>query len=133
MLQFLDYFFLVFHTLFILFNLTGWIWHKTRKLHLATLALTAASWFILGIWYGWGYCFCTDWHWKVRDALGRPIQSDTYIHFLILDITGVYFDPALVDTVTLAGFAACWLASIAMNARDFVNWRRSGRSARSPR
>ncbi len=131
MLQFLDYFFLIFHSLFTLFNMTGWLWRKTRRVHLATILITAFSWFILGIWRGWGYCFCTDWHWKVRDAMGRPIGSDSYIHFLILDITGIYFDPGLVDRVTLAGFAACWLASIVMNGRDFIIWRRSKRQERS--
>lgn len=125
MLRFLDYFFLIFHSLFTLFNLTGWIWKKTRKFHLATLAVTAASWFVLGIWYGWGYCFCTDWHWKVRDALGRPIGSESYIHFLILEITGISINPGLVDRVTMAGFAACGLASIIMNARDFYKLRNS--------
>ncbi|HNW29592.1 MAG TPA: DUF2784 family protein, partial [Spirochaetota bacterium] len=47
MLQFLDYFFLVFHTVFTLFNMTGWIWKKTRKVHLATIAAKAFSWFII--------------------------------------------------------------------------------------
>jgi len=39
--------------------------------HRASLLLTAFSWFVLGIWYGWGYCVCTDWHYMVlRDELG---------------------------------------------------------------
>ncbi len=123
MLEFLDYFFLIFHTIFTLFNMTGWIWKKTRKIHLATITATAFSWFILGIWYGWGFCFCTDWHWKVRSALGRPITSDSYIHFLILDITGINLPPRLVDTATLAVFAACCVASIALNLKDFARYR----------
>ena len=125
MLQFLDYFFLVFHTSFSIFNMTGWIWKKTRRYHLATILLTASSWFILGIRYGWGYCFCTDWHWKVREAIGRPIMSDSYIHFLILEITGINLQPDLVDTVTLAVFAFCAAMSILLNLRDLVKWRRS--------
>ena len=54
---FLNIFFFVFHTVFTLFNMGGWAFPKTRKLHLITLSLTAFSWFILGIWYGWGFCF----------------------------------------------------------------------------
>ncbi|MGZ8511472.1 MAG: DUF2784 family protein, partial [Chitinophagaceae bacterium] len=58
--QFLNIFFFVFHTVFTLFNMVGWIFPRTRKLHLITLSITAFSWFVLGIWYGWGYCACTD-------------------------------------------------------------------------
>ncbi|OHD67186.1 MAG: hypothetical protein A2W19_11650 [Spirochaetes bacterium RBG_16_49_21] len=123
MLRFLDYFFLTFHTLFTLFNMTGWLWKKTRKIHLAAMTLTAFSWFILGIKYGWGYCFCTDWHWQVREALGRPIQSDTYIQFLIFDITGINLPPLLVDTATVAVFAVCLVLSIALNIKDLMAWR----------
>jgi hypothetical protein len=126
MLKLLDIFFLVFHSLFTIFNMTGWIWKKTRKLHLATMLLTAGSWFILGIWYGWGFCFCTDWHWQVREAMGRPIRSDSYIHFLILEITGINLPPHLVDTVTLAVFIACAMFSLTLNLKDAVMKRRSG-------
>jgi hypothetical protein len=122
-LEFLDRFFLIFHTLFTLFNMTGWISKKTRKLHLATLTLTACSWFILGIKYGWGYCFCTDWHWQVREAMGRPIQSDSYIHFLLLEITGINIQPQLVDAATLSIFASCFIISILLNWRDYMKWR----------
>lgn len=125
MLALLDKFFLVFHTLFTLFNMAGWIWKRTRRIHLATMTLTALSWFILGIRYGWGYCFCTDWHWKVREAMSRPIQSDSYIHFLILELTGVSFPQNLVDTATLVVFASCFALSVLTNARDYLRWRNS--------
>lgn len=132
MLTFLDYFFIVFHTMFTLFNMTGWIWNKTRKIHLATIAVTACSWFILGIWYGWGYCFCTDWHWKIRDALGRPIRSDSYIHFLILELTGYYAPPNLVDTATMAVFIFCTAMSIILNLKDFISWRGTRKRRKTP-
>ena len=122
MLLFLDYFFLIFHTIFTLFNMTGWIWKKTRKIHLATITVTAFSWFIMGIWYGWGFCFCTDWHWRVRAALGRPILSDSYVHFLILELTGINAPSHLVDTVTLAIFTGCCALSCTLNARDFAKY-----------
>ncbi|MFC1669697.1 DUF2784 domain-containing protein [Spirochaetota bacterium] len=121
-LQFLDYFFLVFHTSFTLFNVFGWIWKKTRKAHFITLALTAFSWFVLGIWYGWGFCFCTDWHWYVRQMLGRPIKSWSYIHFLILEITGIDMNPDLVDRSTMAIFALSVIASFYFNFKD---WKRT--------
>jgi len=123
MLQFLDYFFLIFHAVFTIFNMTGWIWKKTRKVHLATIAATAFSWFIIGIWYGWGFCFCTDWHWRVREALGRPIRSYSYIHFLILETTGMDLPPAMVDNATMAIFIACCCMSILLNTRDYLRHR----------
>jgi len=44
---------------------------KTRKANLILLLLTGLSWFGLGIFYGWGYCPLTDWHWKVLRELGE--------------------------------------------------------------
>ncbi len=124
MLAFLDVFFLVFHACFTLFNMTGWIWPRTRKAHLATMSLTAASWFILGIRYGWGYCFCTDWHWQVREKLGRPISSSSYIHFLMREVTGINMDPALVDYSTLGVFLFCLAMTVVLNVRDAAIKRR---------
>lgn len=76
------------------------------------MLLTAFSWFVLGIWYGWGYCFCTDWHWDVREALGYHDRSNSYIHFLLLKLTGKDFNPQLVENCTLWIFLACFVLSI---------------------
>jgi hypothetical protein len=115
---FLNIFFFVFHTVFTLFNMTGWIFPQTRKWHLVTILLTAGSWFVLGIWYGWGYCACTDWHWQVRDAMGFHDRSDSYIHFLILKLTGKNMDPQLVENATLVIFLLCFLLSIGLLVHD---------------
>ena len=117
--EFLNIFFLVFHTAFTLFNVAGWAFRKTRKLHLITMLLTAASWFILGIWYGWGYCVCTDWHWQVREAMGIYDRSDSYIHFLLLKITGIDMNKQWVEYGTLFIFGICFLLSIGLNLRDY--------------
>lgn len=116
--SFLNVFFFVFHTLFTLFNITGWMFHKTRRLNLITLLLTAFSWFVLGIWFGWGYCFCTDWHWKVREHLGYDDQRRSYIHFLLLKLTGIRFDETLVDNATLVIFLISLGISIRLNLKD---------------
>ena len=112
---FLNIFFLVFHTGFILFVLFGWVWPKARKVHLAALALTALSWFGFGITRGFGYCFCTDWHWNVLYRLGHPDLPRSYITFLIQTLTGCRLNDGLVDAVTVAAFfgvsaLAVWLA-----------------------
>jgi len=116
----LNYFFFVFHTLLVLFILFGWLFTKARKYHFAAILSTAFSWFILGIWYGWGYCICTDWHWRIRNILGYTDASDSYIHFLILKITGINFSFHLVDKVTLYFFLVCSTLSAVLNLRDWI-------------
>ena len=135
MYVFLNYFFFVFHTAFTLFNIFGWIFKKTRKWNLFTLLLTAFSWFVLGIWYGWGYCFCTDWHWQVRERLGYQDESDSYIHFLVLKLTGINTDPQLVERVTLIVFFLALIISLILNIRDYRSISRQARkdSQRSQR
>jgi hypothetical protein len=124
--QFLNIFFFVFHTVFTVFNMVGWIFPKTRKLHLITLSLTAFSWFVLGIWHGWGYCFCTDWHWDVREKLGYEDRSGSYIHFLLLKLTGANLNPKLVKNTTLIVFLMSFALSIWFNIRG--HYQRKGQS-----
>jgi hypothetical protein len=118
MYPFLNIFFFVLHTALTIFNIVGWAFPKTRKLHLITCLLTAGSWFILGIWYGWGYCLCTDWHWKVREAMGIYDRSDSYIHFLVLKLTGKDLDAQFVEKWTLIVFLVCFILSVFLNIRD---------------
>lgn len=127
LLLFLNTFFIYFHAFFTIFNSFGWIWKKTRLLHLITVSLTGISWFVLGIWYGWGYCFCTDWHWQVREALSLPVDSYSYIHFLIRELTGIDCNPVFVDAAVLLFFTVAFL-TVFFNFRDFRNRRKSKNS-----
>ena len=111
-LQIIDYFFILFHTALILFNILGWIVPKWRLANLITLSITAFSWFVLGIWFGIGYCPFTDWHWKVRELLGYNDPSNSYIHFLILKITGINLPENWVDTTTVIVFFIAFSVSI---------------------
>jgi hypothetical protein len=122
--QFLNIFFFVFHGVLTLFNLLGWIPRDTRKWNLITLLLTAFSWFVLGAWFGWGYCPFTDWHWKVRAQLGIHDQSNSYIHFLIFKLTGIDMDPRIVDSATLILFLFALGMSLFLNIRDRKKSRR---------
>lgn len=119
MLSFLNVVFFVFHTLWMAFNCVGWGWRRTRPWHLATVTLTALSWFALGAVYGWGYCLCTDWHWQVREQLGLPTDP-SYTRFLFVSLTGIDVAPWLSDTVTAAVFIIVSVLSVVLNARDFV-------------
>jgi len=115
----LNVFFFCFHSALIFFNTFGWIFRRTRKWNLVTLLLTAFSWFVLGIWYGWGYCFCTDWHWEIRKQLGYHDESNSYIQFLAQKLTGVNFSAELVDIVTAVVFFTSLALSIWLNLRDW--------------
>lgn len=117
MYQLLDIFFLFFHSSLILFNLFGWIWEKTRILNLITLSLTAFSWTILGIWYGFGYCPCTDWHWMVRRELGDTDMPRSYIKFLLDELLGLDFSAYTVDLWTGILFILVFLISIFVNVK----------------
>lgn len=119
MYAFVDKFFFVFHTLIIFFNLFGWLWKKTRKLNLILLLLTSFSWFILGICYGFGYCFCTDWHYQVRMHLGYYNMPPSYTKFLVDSLTGLDFNAKLVDACTLFFFLLALSASIYTNVKDW--------------
>ncbi|MBS1933421.1 MAG: DUF2784 family protein [Bacteroidetes bacterium] len=117
--QFLNTFFFVFHSAFTLFNATGWMFRRTRKWNLVTLLLTAFSWFVLGIWYGWGFCLCTQWHWEVREHLGYHDQTNSYIHFLLLKLTGINFNIDMVEYTTLIVFIISFIISVWLNIRDW--------------
>jgi hypothetical protein len=120
----LDIFLLVFHTLIIFFNLFGWIWRKTRRANLIVLTITAFSWFGLGWWYGFGYCFCVDWHWQVKRKLGAVDLPNSYIKYLLDLLTGLDWNAALVDTLTFVCFFIALIASITFNARDWLHKKR---------
>jgi len=119
MYYFLDKFFFVFHTSIIIFNITGWIWKKTRLLNLILLLSTLFSWFFLGIWYGFGYCPSTDWHWQVREKLGYYDMPSSYLEFLFESITGVNVNAKLVDVLAVLFLGLALTASIITNIRDF--------------
>ena len=121
MYAFLDKFFFVFHSTLIVFNLLGWIWKKTRLANLIVILLTFLSWFILGIWYGFGYCPSTDWHWLVRKKMGYYDLPSTYTKFLIDSLTGWDVNPELVKILTVLLLALALFASVWTNVRG---WRK---------
>ena len=125
--QFLDVFFLYFHMIVTLFCCTAWIWKKTRKINLALLLFTGFSWFILGIWFGFGYCVSTDWHWQVKHILGQANLPRSYVKYALDYFTGLDFDALLVDTVVMILFFVALAGSLTLNIRDFILWRKRKR------
>ena len=124
MYAFLDTFFVIFHSSLVVFSLVGWIWKKTRTAHLLVLSLTMCSWFGLGIWYGFGYCPLTDWHWQVKSQLGETNLPSSYVKYYADWLTGQNWNAFLLDlAVAILGVAAFGV-SIWLNFRD---WKRETR------
>lgn len=121
---FLDIFFTVFHTCLVLFNLFGWIWKKTRPYNLICLLLTGASWVILGIFYGFGYCPLTDWHFSILRKLGHTDLPNSYLSFLFTRLTGIQLEQSLVDAVTTWGLILALAISLYLNLRHVILLRR---------
>jgi len=117
----LDIFFVVFHTSLIFFNLFGWIWEKARKINLIALGLTGSSWLFLGMITGTlGYCPLTDWHFRILEKLGETNLPDSYIKYLADRLTGLNFNPSLVDHATLYTFLTALGLSLCLNIRDYI-------------
>jgi hypothetical protein len=115
MLQLLDVLLTIIHLVIILFNLLGWIPVYTRRAHLVSIVLTAASWFFLGIWFGIGYCPVTEWQWKIKERLGETNLPDSFIKYYGDKITGSNLDPAFVNKMTATCFLLAAVLSIYMN------------------
>ncbi len=117
----IDILFVVFHTSLIIFNLFGWIWKKTRKLNLITLGITGASWLFLGLIVGTiGYCPLTDWHFRILEKLGITNLPLSYVKYLADRLTGLSFNPVLVDKLTLYLFLLSIVISTVLNIRDHI-------------
>ena len=119
MLQLLDIFFVVFHSGIILFNLFGWIWKKTRKANLILLLLTGFSWTFLGIFYGFGYCPFTDWHWEVLKTLGKTNLPYSYVEYLIGRLLKINISSSAADSLTGITYIAALIISVYLNIKDY--------------
>jgi hypothetical protein len=115
MFHLLDILLTLVHLAIVFFNLFGWIPKKWRKAHFISIVLTAASWFILGIWFGFGYCPFTDWQWQVKEKLGETNLPPNFVEYFAEKITGRDFSPTLVSNVIAYSFAAAAIISIYVN------------------
>lgn len=115
MLHFWDALLTVAHLALVIFNLFGWIPRATRKAHLVTIVLTAASWFVLGIWFGMGYCPLTDWQWDVKRQLGERNLPPNFIEYFAEKVAGRDFDAALVGLMITVFFALAAGLSLYVN------------------
>ena len=115
MLHFIDLVLTLVHIIIIVFNLFGWIFPATRKAHFICIILTAFCWFILGIWFGWGYCPVTDWQWSVKERLGETNLPASFITYYVNKITGMQLSDSLVNIFTVVLFLAATMLSVYYN------------------
>lgn len=113
-----DILFVAFHTALVVFNVLGWAWRRTRRVHLLTISATLLSWFGLGIAYGWGYCPLTDWHWQVKRALGETGLPASWVKYYLDRLTGLAWNATLVDGLVVGTALAALVLSVGLNLRD---------------
>jgi hypothetical protein len=113
LLGILDIFLTLFHLVIIGFNLFGWIWKP--RLHLILVLLTAGCWFILGIWFGWGYCPVTDWEWQIKQKLGEQNLPNSFVEYYADKISGQNINSSLIDTLTAGCFFIAAIISVYLN------------------
>ncbi len=115
MLHLLDILLTLVHLLIISFNLFGWMWPATRRAHFICVLLTGASWFLLGIWLGIGYCPVTDWQWQVKEQLGEHHLPNSFIKYYADKITGLNYPSSIIDAVTAICFIVSAFISVFFN------------------
>ena len=113
-----DVLLLVFHGSLVVFNLCGWAWRRTRRLHLWTIVATLGSWFGLGLVYGWGYCPLPYWHWRVKRALGATELPASWVKHYLDQLSGFAWDPAVVDALVILSSTAALALSVCLTYRD---------------
>ncbi len=96
-----------------------WIWQRTRKVHLVVILATAFSWFVMGIWYGWGYCFLTDWEWDIKRQLGENDLPNSFIHYLANNTLSLNISAEILDGLTLVVFIIAFFLSVILNIMDY--------------
>lgn len=110
-----DFLFTLLHLVIIGFNLLGWIWRRTRKFHFIVVLLTAGSWFILGVWYGLGYCPITDWQWQLKERMGETNLPNSFIKYYVDNLSGRDISSDFIDAMTAIGFAVAAVLSVYLN------------------
>ncbi len=116
MLHFLNIFYTILHLLIITFNLFGWYFTKTRKLHLIVIGSTIVAWLLIGMYVGnIGYCPLTDWHWDVKRQLGERQLPSSFVKYIIDKSFSVDSNRYWVDVITAGGLVFGSIMAIIKN------------------
>ena len=117
MLKFYDIALTITHIVLIFFNLFGWIFPYTRRVHLIIVIVTWFSWIVLGIWFGFGYCPLTDLQWKIKERLGETDLPASFITYAAEAISGREFPDPFIDAVTGICFITVTFLTVFFNMR----------------
>ncbi len=112
LLGFLDTTLTILHLLFIGFFLFGWCFKKFRNLHYYSVLIVGVSWFLLGLYYGFGYCPLTDYHWRIKEMRGEHDLPYSFIEYVIEASTGHDVSSDLVNYITLMLFLSIFILSL---------------------
>ncbi len=110
----------ILHIAVVLFNILGWVWKKTRRAHIIFVGITLFSWVFLGIWYGFGYCFLTDWHWDVKRKLGETDLPASFINYFFHSL-GIPITPYTADMLIVVVFGLAVCLSVYLNVKQILN------------
>ncbi|TKC12495.1 DUF2784 domain-containing protein [Pedobacter polaris] len=114
-LMVLDILLTILHLIIIGFNLFGWLFKATKKLHFWFAMVTLGCWTILGVWFGFGYCPITDWQWNIKTQLGEQNLPGSFIKYFADKLTGSNINADLIDVLTLIFFLVAIACSIKVN------------------
>ncbi len=103
MLELTDTLLHVLHITVILINLTFWMSFRTLRIAQVTLGLTMLSWAGFGYFYGFGYCFLTDWHWRLKERLGETHLPASYIKLVVDRAFNTDSDPDVINKAAVYG------------------------------
>jgi hypothetical protein len=118
LLKLLDVLFHLAHIAVILFSALGWLYPPARPAHLCLQGLILFSWFGLGIRKGWTYCFLTDLHWRVKQALHQPAPGESYMKWLADRVAGRAVNQELLWKTTVGVFFATTALSALLELRS---------------
>ncbi|MCA1901621.1 MAG: DUF2784 domain-containing protein [Candidatus Hydrogenedens sp.] len=108
----------VIHLIFIVFILFGWIPIKLRKVHYISMWIVFISWFLLGLYFGLGYCPLTDLHWKIKIKLNEVNLPYSFIKYILDRITKNDFDETMINYVTVVVFIFIFILSTYFFIKD---------------
>lgn len=101
--QFLNIFFFAAHTLLMAFNVFAWMHPRLRRAHWVCMGVTLFCWVALGAVYGWGYCPCTEWHFRIRREMGIHDGVSSYLQLLAKVFAGLPMSRWTSDVLAVGG------------------------------
>ncbi len=119
MLTILDISLEIVHISIILIIVLGWCFKKTRRINLVIILITAFSWFGAGWFYGFGYCFITDYHFYIKNELGIYNLPLSYIKYLVDRVFSIDSNPFFIDILTMSLFVFSFIISLILNLKSF--------------